>query len=102
MWITAVQGCSSMLLRASLSEFKGANTMTDLINSYTHSCLLVRQRIAELTAQRRELLGRGDGRRARELDLDRRIRILYEEHGELQQIISHLSSYRRDGDCEQA
>ena len=38
---------------------------------------------------------RGDIRRVAELDLDRRIRMLYEEHGEMQEIISHLTSYNR-------
>jgi hypothetical protein len=75
--------------------FKGAIFMTELISNYTHSRALVRQRITELSQLRRKLLECGDSRRAQELDLDRRIRLLYEEHGELQQVISHLASYRR-------
>ena len=37
----------------------------------------------------------GDPLRAKELDLDRRIRILYQEQNELTEIIAHLTSYRR-------
>lgn len=76
--------------------------MTELINNYTKSCLLVKQRISELTALRYSLIERGDELRVQELDLDRRIRLLYEEHSELTEIIAHLSSYkrRREGDVE--
>ena len=69
--------------------------MTDIIHNYTYSCELVKQRITELSALRRSLLKRGDSIRARELDLDRRIRILYQEQGELTEIIAHLTSYQR-------
>ena len=69
--------------------------MTQLIKSYTNSRDLVKQRITELSELRRALLKRGDTLRVAELDLDRRIRMLYEEHGEMQAIISHLTSYNR-------
>ncbi|WP_028516132.1 hypothetical protein [Ruminococcus flavefaciens] len=69
--------------------------MTQLIKSYTNSRGLVKQRITELSELRLSLVKRGDIRRVAELDLDRRIRMLYEEHGEMQEIISHLTSYNR-------
>lgn len=69
--------------------------MTQLIKNYTDSRDLVKQRITELSKLRLSLVKRGDIRRVAELDLDRRIRMLYEEHGEMQEIISHLTSYNR-------
>ncbi|WP_303796273.1 hypothetical protein [Ruminococcus flavefaciens] len=69
--------------------------MTQLIKNYTNSRDLVKQRITELSELRLSLMKRGDIRRVAELDLDRRIRMLYEEHGEMQEIISHLTSYNR-------
>ncbi|MGN0616883.1 hypothetical protein [Ruminococcus flavefaciens] len=69
--------------------------MTQLIKNYTNSRDLVKQRITELSELRLSLVKRGDIRRVAELDLDRRIRMLYEEHGEMQEIISHLTSYNR-------
>lgn len=69
--------------------------MTQLIKNYTNSRDLVKQRITELSELRLSLAKRGDIRRVAELDLDRRIRMLYEEHGEMQEIISHLTSYNR-------
>lgn len=80
--------------RASFFLNKGANHDT------THQKLhqqprYGKQRITELSKLRRTLLKRGDIRRVAELDLDRRIQLLYEEHGEMQAIISHLTSYNR-------
>ena len=69
--------------------------MTELIKNYIKSCKLVEKRISELTDLRSSLLKNGNSSRADELNLDRRIRILYEEHGELKAIISHLISYNR-------
>ena len=69
--------------------------MTDLIKNYTYSRSLVRKRIDELLAMRHSLLERGDSLRAEQLDLDRRIRLLYTEHLELTEIISHLTSCQR-------
>ncbi|MBQ6035099.1 MAG: hypothetical protein IJL33_06345 [Ruminococcus sp.] len=69
--------------------------MTQLIKNYTNSRDLVKQRITELSELRRALLKRGDNAKVSELDLDRRIQVLYEEHGEMQAIISHLTSYNR-------
>lgn len=69
--------------------------MTQLIKNYTNSRNLVKHRITELSELRRALLKRGDNAKVSELDLDRRIQVLYEEHGEMQAIISHLTSYNR-------
>ena len=69
--------------------------MTQLIKNYTNSRDLVKQRITELSELRLSLVKMGDIRRVAELDLDRRSRMLYEEHGEMQEIISHLTSYNR-------
>lgn len=69
--------------------------MTQLIQNYTNSRDLVKQRITELSELRRALLKKGDNAKVSELDLDRRIQVLYEEHGEMQAIISHLTSYNR-------
>ena len=69
--------------------------MTDLIKNYTYSRSLVRKRINELLALRHSLIERGDSLRAEQLDLDRRIRLLYTEQLELSEIIADLTSYQR-------
>lgn len=68
--------------------------MTELINNYTHSFELVRQRIAELQQLRNHLVSSG-GKSCEVKDLDRRIRLLYSEYEELKAVISHLTSYNR-------
>ena len=69
--------------------------MTQLIQNYTNSRDMVKKRITELSELRSTLMKKGESSRVLELDLDRRIRLLYEEHGEMQEIISHLTSYNR-------
>jgi hypothetical protein len=69
--------------------------MTDLIRNYTYSRTLVKKRIEELLAMRHSLHERGESLRAEQLDLDRRIRMLYTEHLELTEIIVHLTSCQR-------
>ena len=69
--------------------------MTKLINDYTNSCFKVKQRISELTVMRNTLMKRGDKLKVKELDLDRRIHLLYVEHGEMQAVIAHLTAYKR-------
>ncbi|MCR4638730.1 MULTISPECIES: hypothetical protein [Ruminococcus] len=69
--------------------------MTKLINDYTKSCFMVKRRISELTRMRDSLMKSGNILRVRELDLDRRIELLYEEHGEMQAVIAHLTAYKR-------
>lgn len=69
--------------------------MNVLISGYVQSCELVKKRIAELTAERRALVKNGEQALADELHLDRRIRLLYEEYEQMQEIIAHLDSYSR-------
>ena len=76
-------------------DFQGENTMTELINNYTRSCFLVKQRITELTAMKNGLMKSGNELKVKELDLDRRIHLLYVEQAEMQEVIAHLSSYKR-------
>lgn len=69
--------------------------MTNLISGYINSCYMVKKRIAELSDQRRDLVKTGKQAVVDELLLDRRIRLLYEEYEQMQEIISHLDSYSR-------
>ena len=69
--------------------------MKQMMKEYEHSCLLVKQRIVQLTKQRNELRKEGNNGRIDELDLDRRIRLLYTEHSELREIVQHLMNYVR-------
>lgn len=69
--------------------------MNKLISGYENSCDMVKKRIAELTAQRRALVKNGQQALAEERSLDRRIRLLYEEYEQMQEIIAHLVSYSR-------
>ncbi len=69
--------------------------MTKLIEGYETSCKRVIERIAQLNYQRNELRKHGNEKLIEELDLDRRIRLLYTEHSEMREIISYLTSYRR-------
>ena len=69
--------------------------MRELIRSYEHSRDLAKDRIRQLTKERNMLRKNGDTARIAELDLERRIRLLYMEHGELACIVSHLNGYAR-------
>lgn len=69
--------------------------MKQLIKNYTDSCTLVKNRIAELTAMKNEMKKRGDIAGIARLDLERRIRLLYCEHGEMMNIVYRLSDYSR-------
>lgn len=69
--------------------------MKELINEYEKSCSLVKQRIRQLTQQRNELRKKGRGDEIIELDLERRIHLLYVEHEQMSEIILHLSQYMR-------
>ena len=66
-----------------------------MIKGYTESCVRVKQRINELTLQRNTLKSNGDICAVEELDLERRIRLLYAEYEEMQDTIAYLSSYVR-------
>lgn len=69
--------------------------MKEMINEYEKSCSLVKQRIRQLTQQRNELRQKGRGDEIIELDLERRIHLLYVEHEQMSEIILHLSQYMR-------
>ena len=56
---------------------------------------MAKNRILELTQQRNELRKQGENEKIEELDLERRIRLLYSEHSQMQEIILHLTAYMR-------
>lgn len=69
--------------------------MQNMIQGYKTSCELVKKRVRELREQRKSLLETGKFSVIEELDLERRIRLLYTEYEEMQEIINHLESYVR-------
>lgn len=66
--------------------------MQQLINGYTESCALVKARIGELTQLKNKLKKQGREDIIGELDLERRIRLLYVENSQMEEIIEHLMS----------
>lgn len=66
-----------------------------MIQGYKTSCELVKKRVHELREQRKILLEAGRNSVIEELDLERRIKLLYTEYEEMQEIIEHLESYAR-------
>lgn len=69
--------------------------MYPLINEYKQSCLLVKKRIKFLTEQRNRLIKSDNHLMIDEIKLEQRIRLLYVEHAQMQEIISHLLNYMR-------
>ena len=69
--------------------------MTDMIRNYQKSCTAVKKRIAELREIEKLLKNQGDEVKIAELDLTRRINLLYCEHREMEEIIQHLELYQR-------
>lgn len=69
--------------------------MNHMIQGYKTSCELVKKRVRELREQRKILLETGRNSVIEELDLERRIKLLYTEYEEMQEIIEHLESYAR-------
>ncbi|MBR0141753.1 MAG: hypothetical protein IJM19_05860 [Ruminococcus sp.] len=69
--------------------------MTDMIRNYRKSCTAVKKRIAELREIEKLLKNQGDEVKIAELDLTRRINLLYCEHREMEEIIQHLELYQR-------
>ena len=69
--------------------------MKQMIYGYETSCEMVMKRIHQLTKQRNELQKQGNDSEIDELDLERRIRILYTEHSQMKEIITHLTQYMR-------
>ena len=69
--------------------------MEKMISGYVESCSRVKFRIEELTRQRNSLKAQGDICAIEELDLDRRIKLLYCEYGQMQEVLFALRSYTR-------
>lgn len=69
--------------------------MKKMIQGYETSCEKVMKRIHQLTQQRNELRKNGNDIEIDDLDLERRIRILYTEHCQMQEIVTHLTQYMR-------
>lgn len=69
--------------------------MKQMIKDYERSCILAKQRIIQLTKQRNELKKEGKDRMILELDLERRIRLLYTEHSQMKEIVIYLTNYVR-------
>lgn len=69
--------------------------MRNMITSYKKSCLMAQKRISELTSLRATLRRQGKESRISELALDRRIKLLYDEHMQMQEVIACLDSYVR-------
>lgn len=67
--------------------------MYTLIKEYKKSCGLIRKRIKLLTEQKNSLVRSGKSNIVNELDIERRIRLLYVENAELEEIIEHLEKY---------
>lgn len=69
--------------------------MNKLINNYKISCKMAKERIGELLIQRRNLRDKGDIATIEQLDLNRRIRLLYTEYTDMTEIITHLENSTR-------
>jgi len=69
--------------------------MQSLIMDYERSCSLVRERIKFLTQQRNKLVKSGQDQIVSELNLEQRIRLLYVECAQMEEIIQHLKNYVR-------
>ncbi len=69
--------------------------MQKMIDGYVKSCDLARKRIETLTRQKNDLKKCGKLDEIDDLMLERRIKLLYDEHSQMQEIISYLTSYMR-------
>lgn len=69
--------------------------MYSLIRSYEQSCNMVKKRIKLLTQQRNQLVKSGKKQLADSLNLEQRIRLLYIEAEQMQEIVEHLKNYER-------
>lgn len=69
--------------------------MKQMIKNYEQSCVLAKQRIIQLTKQRNKLKKEGKESEIKELDLERRIRLLYMEHSQMREIVIYLTNYMR-------
>lgn len=66
--------------------------MNKLINDYKASCEMAKVRICELLSQRRHLRNNGAIKAIEQLDLNRRIQLLYAEYSDMAEIIVNLES----------
>ena len=69
--------------------------MQQMINGYKQSCAMVKARIDELTKLKNQLKKQGRDEAVDELDLERRIRLLYVENSQMEVIIDSLTSCMR-------
>ena len=69
--------------------------MREMIKNYRKSCIIVKRRINELRKLEKSLHEQGDELKISELDLSRRINLLYCENREMEEIIEHLELYVR-------
>ena len=69
--------------------------MKELIRNYKVSCDIAKERLGELLVQRKYLRSKNNNEAIEELDLNRRIRLLYTEYTDMKEIIENLESYDR-------
>lgn len=69
--------------------------MNSLIMDYEKSCRMVKDRIKFLTQQRNQLVKAGKKQLADDSHLEQRIRLLYVEYAQMEEIIRHLTNYAR-------
>ncbi len=73
----------------------GDNKMRELIKGYEQSCIKVKTRIDELNHMKREFMKQGNEHMIAELDLERRIKILYSDFYRMRETADYLASYVR-------
>lgn len=66
--------------------------MKKLVKEYQEGCMKLKKRIAELTAQLRELREAGNEDEIEKLMLEKRIKLLYIEHQQTQETAEYLAS----------
>lgn len=69
--------------------------MHSLIKEYEQSCFCIKNRIKFLTQQRNQLVKSGKKEIVDRLNLEQRIRLLYVEYAQMDEIVRHLTSYAR-------
>ncbi|MCQ2469914.1 MAG: hypothetical protein MJ100_08900 [Ruminococcus sp.] len=69
--------------------------METMLKGYIESSDRAKERIVELVALRSALRKKGELTKISELCLDRRIKLLYDENCQIEEIIGHLNSYIR-------
>lgn len=67
--------------------------MYTLIKEYQKSCKLVKKRLKLLTEQKKNLVRTGKTDILNNFNLEKRIKLLYMESEELEEIIEHLEKY---------